>query len=141
MAVTAFLSPVAGVRAQEARIPDKLVGHWVGEGTFFSEKNRRAFGTVQITLDTRGGSAIGRVGDASFHDARILTRPDIIEVKAPLLHAADRPPTIDKKCVVFVITAGTDSTLTSEFHLKSNCIFDPVMREGKVTLRRTGPSK
>jgi hypothetical protein len=74
------------------------------------------------------------LGEATLQDLRTRTSRDRIEVTARLSSPAS--PTLDKRHVVFVVTSVTDSTITAEFHLKSNGFFDPWMSEGRVQLSR-----
>jgi hypothetical protein len=110
---------------------DKANGHWSGAGQFFSNQ----VGGLPVALQVANGRPIaGKLGDATLQDLRTQTFRDRIEVSARLSSPAS--PTLDKRHVVFVVTTVTDSTITAEFHLKSNGFFDPFMREGRVRLSR-----
>ncbi len=122
-----------------AQSPDqrRIVGKWSGTGTFFNAELHQRVGalTFEASFDAKSSGA-GRIGAARLEQVRVESRQDHIEIKAKLAGTVANDPRLEKDHVVFVITSVSDSTMQGEFHLKSNGVFDPRMREGRMTLRR-----
>lgn len=115
----------------------KLAGRWSGTGEFFKEDLQRTIGSVGFEAVFKAdNSGTGRVGGAILQDVRVTTRRDHIEVNAGIAGTIGSNPALAKHRLVLLVTALTDSTLEAEFHLKSNSIFDPTMREGHVVMTR-----
>ena len=117
--------------------PARLVGRWSGTGSFFNAELQKKVGPLPVTTEfTADRSGTGRIGGATLQDMRIRPARDLIEIKAKLAGAVGSDPMLAKDHVVLLVTALSDSTIEGEFHLKSNSVFDPRMREGRLLLRR-----
>ena len=120
--------------------PAGLVGRWSGSGTFFSADMQRKAGSLAFTLELKAdGTGTGRIGDATLQVVEVKRARDRIEVRAKLTGSLGSDPALAKNHLVLVVTAVDDRRMQAEFHLKSNFIFDPQMREGHVVLTRMPP--
>jgi cyanophycinase len=117
--------------------PARLVGRWSGSGSFFNAELQKKIGTLPVVTEfTADRSGTGRIGDATLTDVRIRPARERIEIRAKLSGSVGADRALAKDHVILVITALSDSTLEGEFHLKSNSVYDPRMREGRLVLRR-----
>ena len=117
--------------------PARLVGRWSGTGSFFDAELRQRVGAVPLAVELASDrTGTGRIGQAAMNDVQVKPTRNYIEVRAKLAGAVAPDRQLGKDRLVIVITAVTDSTIEAEFHLKSNFVFDPAMREGRVTLTR-----
>ena len=132
-----FIGIVAVSTFQASQPPDlsRTSGNWSGVGQFFSAEVQKAVGPLPVTLQLADGRPVaGKVGEATMRDLQMKSSRDRIELTAKLSSRAAQA--LDKDHVVLVVTAVTDSSIVAEFHLKSNGVFDPFMREGRVQLSR-----
>lgn len=128
---------MAGGAQAQAPDPVKIVGHWSGSGVLFEKALANRVGplTVAVTIaEDQTGS--GHMSSAALTVTRVRALRDRIEVRADLSGAPVSDPALAKRRLVLVVTSATDSTLMAEFHLKSNYLYDPTMREGRVLLTR-----
>jgi hypothetical protein len=131
----AILVPSHG-RAQ-ALDAGKLVGRWTGEGVFFKADLNALVDSLPFVVQFETGRPpSGRVGGATFQDARITTTRSRIEIAAKLNGLVAEAPALAKDHLVLLVTAITDTSIQAEFHLKSALPYDPRMREGRVLLTR-----
>ncbi len=123
--------------AAQSLDPARLVGRWSGTGGFFSADMQRKAGSLAFLLDLKAdGTGTGRLGEATLQITGVKAARDRIEVRAKLAGAPGPDPALAKNHLVLVVTAVDSSRVQAEFHLKSNFIFDPQMREGHVVLTR-----
>ena len=131
----ALLVPATG--EAQSLDPAALTGRWSGSGTFFSADMQRKASSLAFILDVKAdGSGTGRIGDAAFQIVRVNPARDRIELRARLTGSLGTDPALAKNHLVLVITAVDDRRMEAEFHLKSNFLFDPRMRDGHVVLTR-----
>ena len=118
--------------------PARLIGRWAGSGTFFNRDLQAKVGPVPFVAEFKTDSAgTGRIGRATLQDLRVVrSTRDYVEVRAKLSEFIGQDPAVAKNRLVLVITKLDETTIEAEFHLKSNFIYDPRMREGRVTLTR-----
>jgi hypothetical protein len=109
----------------------KLVGHWVGSGTFNESDPRRTVGTLPFDLQfTADGSATGQVGGASLKGGRL----DGHEFRAILVgqvHAS-----VSKDHLILMVETPNQDAMEAGFHLKSNYTWDFGMLTGQIKLTR-----
>ena len=123
--------------AAQSLDPTRLIGRWSGSGSFFGADMQRKAGSLAFLLDLRAdGTGTGRIGEATLQITGVRPARDRIEVRAKLTGAPGPDPSLAKNHLVLVVTAVDSSRVQAEFHLKSNSIFDPQMREGHVVLTR-----
>ena len=121
----------------QALDPATLSGRWSGTGTFFKADLAEKLGPIPITLEFKSGELIaGTVGEARLGRVRATSARRLIQVSTRLTGRVSPAPELDKDYFVLLIIGVSDSSLKAEFHLKSNGIFDPRVREGRVTLTR-----
>ena len=129
-----FLATRADAQAPE---PGKVIGRWSGSGSLFDTTLAKRVGPIPIALTMESDqSGAGQLGNASLTVTRFTAGRGLIEVRADLSGAPAADRALAKRRLVLLVTSATDSTLHAEFHLKSNFIFDPTMREGRVLLTR-----
>ena len=136
--VLALTLAVLAAAAPQALDAAKLTGRWRGDGVFFKADLRDQLGPIPLTVEFKADhSATGAVGGATMQSAHVASSTRTrIEVTAKLAGAISADPRLAKDHLALIITAITDSTVQAEFHLKSNAVLDPRMREGRVTLTR-----
>jgi len=101
---------------------------------------QRKAGSLAFILELKAdGTGTGRIGDATCQVVGVKRARDRIEVRARLTGSLGSDPALAKNHLVLVVTAVDDRRMQAEFHLKSNFIFDPQMREGHVVLTRMPP--
>ena len=123
--------------AAQALDPARVVGRWSGNGTFFDDDLQRKIGSIPFVIElSPERSGTGRVGQATLSDVRVKPARREIEVRAKLASPVAADPAVAKECLVLIITTVSDSTIQAEFHLKSNFIYDPRLKQGRVTLAR-----
>ena len=109
----------------------KLVGHWVGSGTFNESDPKRTVGALPFDLQfTADGSATGQVGGASLKDVQFVGR----EVRAILVGQVH--PTISKDHLILMTNPPDQDTMEAGFQLKSNYTADLGMLTGQAKLTR-----
>ena len=110
----------------------KLVGHWVGSGTFNEGDYRKTVGVlsfdVQFTADR--SATTGRVGGASLKDVQ-FDGPHLKAILVGQVH-----PGFTKDHLILMLTSPDGNTMEAGFHLKSNYTFDAGMGTGQVKLTR-----
>jgi len=109
----------------------KLVGHWVGSGTFNESDPEHTVGALPFDLQfTADGSATGHVGGASLKDVQFVGR----EVRAILVGQVH--PSISKDHLILMTNPPDQDTMEAGFHLKSNHAADVGMLTGQAKLTR-----
>ena len=123
--------------AAQALDPARVVGRWSGNGSFFDADLQRKIGSIPFVIElSTERSGTGRVGQATLSDVRVKPKRREIELRAKLASPVASDPAVAKERLVLIITAVSDSTIEAEFHLKSNFVYDPRLRQGRVTLAR-----
>jgi hypothetical protein len=124
-------------RPSTHQVPSTLVGRWEGVGVFSDSTLQAEAGPVPLTAEIAAdGSGSGRMGKATLREVRVGQSRRYVEVRALLDTPVAAHRRLDKDRLVLVITRLDSATAESEFHLKSNFLFDPTMREGRITLKR-----
>ena len=117
--------------------PARLSGRWTGTGTFFKPELQEKAGPVRMTVEFADGKLVtGEVGGAKAQRAPVKSGRRLLQVTSKLQGVIGAAPELDKDTFVLLITTLSDSTASGEFHLKTNALYDPRMREGRVSLRR-----
>jgi hypothetical protein len=109
----------------------KLVGHWVGPGTFNEGDARRTVGALSFDLQFNAdGSATGQVGGGSLKDGRFNGH----EFRAILVGQVHT--SITKDHLILLINPPDQDTMEAGFQLKSNYTADVGMLTGQAKLTR-----
>ena len=137
--VTSLLALVIPVWTADAQRPDpgKLIGRWSGTGTFFSADLRKKVDSIPFELEI-GSDRLGkgRLGGVALSEVLVKPNRNYVEIRGRLARPISSDPVLAKDRLVLVITGLGDSTMNTEFHLKTNFVYDVTMREGRVVLAR-----
>lgn len=137
--VTSLLALVIPVWTADAQRPDpgKLIGRWSGTGTFFSADLRKKVDSIPFELEIGSDrSGKGRLGGVALSEMLVKPNRNYVEIRGRLARPISSDPVLAKDRLVLVITGLGDSTMNTEFHLKTNFAYDLTMREGRVVLAR-----
>ena len=116
----------------------RLAGCWEGTGNFFKPELADKLGPLDMTLEFKDGRLVtGRVGAATLGAAPLSAGRSMLQLNAKITGRIGAAPELEKDRFVLLVTSLRDSLATGEFHLKSNSIFDPRVREGRVSLTRS----
>lgn len=124
-----------------------LVGTWSGQGRLMDRDRDRAYGPMQVAVViSPRGLLTARIGEAELTDVEIETAKFGFLVSGKLLAPVKAGKQLQKPWAYILMVFPEENpeqahSLESNFHLKSNRVFDFSMYVGGVRLERPGDKK
>ena len=116
----------------------RLTGCWQGTANFFKPELAEKIGPVDLTLEFKDARLIsGKVGAATLGAAPVSTSRGTLQLNAKVTGRIGPAPELEKARFILMVTSLKDTLAIGELHLKSNSIFDPRVREARVSLSRS----